>query len=59
MNECMHSRNETIMYFHYSAPSSLALQVIRRLLTSYFDVIRKKIIDSVPKAITLTLIQKV
>lgn len=35
------------------------MQVIRRLLASYFDVVRKKVIDSVPKAITLNLIQKV
>ena len=32
--------------------------VIRRLLGGYFEIIRKKIRDSIPKAITLCLIEK-
>ena len=32
--------------------------VIRRLLGGYFNIVRKKIRDSVPKAITLCLIEK-
>ena len=33
--------------------------MIRRLLASYFDIVRKKIIDSIPKAVTLTLVSRV
>jgi hypothetical protein len=33
-------------------------EVIRRLMRSYFDIIKKKIIDSIPKCITLFMVQK-
>jgi hypothetical protein len=33
-------------------------EVIRRLLKSYFDIVRTKVVDSVPKAVTLKLINR-
>ena len=41
------------------SPYEMQANVLRRLLQSYFEIVRKKIQDSVPKAIILKLVNKV
>ena len=43
----------------FTEQDSIEVEVIRRLLTSYFDIVKVKIIDSIPKAVTLMLVTKV
>ena len=37
---------------------SLETEVIKMLITSYFNIVKREMIDMVPKAITYTLVQK-
>ncbi len=43
----------------FSEQDAIEAEVIRRLLTSYFDIVKIKIMDSVPKAVSLTLVSRV
>lgn len=43
----------------FSEQDAIETEVIRRLLTSYFDIVKIKILDSIPKAVTLKLVSRV
>ena len=43
----------------FSEQDTIEVEVIRRLLTSYFEIVKTKIVDSVPKAVTLKLVTRV
>ena len=53
-----HTISESITK-HMTENERLQTEVISRLLLSYFDIVRKKVQDSVPKAITFMLIDRV